>query len=219
MHAETVNTSNINAGGNVKITATAGNATLTGVKLNAGDVDIKAANDIILNAALNKQQIDSKTKSSSWSVGGGINSGYFANASSGSSKEHESTVSNVGSVINASGTVTLDSKNDATLNGSQVKGEQVVANIRGNLTIASLQDSNDYTAKNKNSGIEFSTGIKTGTTGSIGSGKTNSTYASVTEQAGIFAGKGGFDLTVGKNTDLKGAVIASEAVNMGSGLS
>jgi hypothetical protein len=48
-------------------------------------------------------------------------------------------------------------------------------------------------------------------TGSIGKGKTDSTYASVTEQAGIFAGKDGFDIYVGKNTDLKGAVIASDA--------
>ena len=54
-------------------------------------------------------------------------------------------------------------------------------------------------------------GTNSGTTGSIGSGKTNSTYASVIEQAGIFAGKEGFAINVGKNTDLKGAVIASEA--------
>ena len=33
----------------------------------------------------------------------------------------------------------------------------------------------------------------------------------MTEQAGIYAGKEGFDITVGNNTDLKGAVIASEA--------
>ncbi|MBU2703800.1 hypothetical protein Ga0466249_004950, partial [Sporomusaceae bacterium BoRhaA] len=42
-------------------------------------------------------------------------------------------------------------------------------------------------------------------------GKTDSNYNSVTEQAGIFAGKDGFDINVGKNTDLKGAVIASDA--------
>ncbi|SDF87158.1 hypothetical protein [Sporomusa acidovorans] len=50
-----------------------------------------------------------------------------------------------------------------------------------------------------------------GVTGSFSKGKTNSTYASVTEQAGIYAGKEGFDIKVGKNTDLKGAVISSEA--------
>ncbi|WP_335340261.1 VENN motif pre-toxin domain-containing protein [Gilliamella sp. WF3-4] len=39
----------------------------------------------------------------------------------------------------------------------------------------------------------------------------DSKWASVTDQSGIFAGKGGFDIKVGNNTDLKGAVISSEA--------
>lgn len=39
----------------------------------------------------------------------------------------------------------------------------------------------------------------------------DSTYESVNEKAGIFAGSGGFDITVGGNTDLKGAVIVSDA--------
>ncbi|CNI62798.1 adhesin [Yersinia frederiksenii] len=36
-------------------------------------------------------------------------------------------------------------------------------------------------------------------------------YDSVQEQTGIFAGKGGFDITVGEHTQLDGAVIASTA--------
>lgn len=39
----------------------------------------------------------------------------------------------------------------------------------------------------------------------------NSNWQSVADQSGIFAGSGGFDIKVGNNTDLKGAVIASEA--------
>lgn len=42
-------------------------------------------------------------------------------------------------------------------------------------------------------------------------GKTSFDCKSVTEQAGIYAGKEGFDIKVENNTDLKGAVIASEA--------
>lgn len=41
--------------------------------------------------------------------------------------------------------------------------------------------------------------------------KMDSDYKSVSEQAGIYAGKRGFDINVEGNTDLKGAVIASEA--------
>ncbi|BBB90435.1 hypothetical protein MAMMFC1_01086 [Methylomusa anaerophila] len=86
-----------------------------------------------------------------------------------------------------------------------------MADIGGNLNLASTQDSDDYTANNQSTGIGFGTGKISGTTGSFNTGKTNSNYDSVTGQAGIFAGEEGFDIYVGKNTDLKGAVIASEA--------
>ena len=86
-----------------------------------------------------------------------------------------------------------------------------MADIGGNLNLASTQDSDDYAANNQSTGIGFGTGKISGTTGSFNTGKTNSNYDSVTGQAGIFAGAEGFDIYVGKNTDLKGAVISSEA--------
>jgi filamentous hemagglutinin len=41
----------------------------------------------------------------------------------------------------------------------------------------------------------------------------NADYASVTDQSGIFAGSGGFDITVGNHTQLNGGVIASGATS------
>ena len=90
------------------------------------------------------------------------------------------------------------------------------------LNIQSLQDKETYDEKNSSSGFNFSTDVShakdlsatyqnAGITGGANKGKTNSNYESVTDQAGIYAGKGGFNIEVGKNTDLKGAVIASEA--------
>lgn len=209
VHTETVNTSNINAGGNVNITATAGDVNLKGTKIDATDITLDAKNNVNIEGAENKQQTTSNISSSSWSVGGTIGTGFFANGSSGSGKENENSTTNIGSVINASDTLKLKSGEDTNIIGSQVKGGTVVADVGGNLNIASTQDTDNYTAKNQNSGFGVSTGPKGGVTGSIGTGKTDSTYASVTEQAGIYAGQGGFDINVGKNTDLTGAVIAS----------
>ena len=90
------------------------------------------------------------------------------------------------------------------------------------LNIESLQDKETYDEKNNSSGFNFSVDVaqpkgkpatyeNAGITGGANKGNTNSNYESVTDQAGIYAGKGGFDIEVGKNTDLKGAVIASEA--------
>ena len=47
--------------------------------------------------------------------------------------------------------------------------------------------------------------------GNAGAGKIDSNYTSVTDQSGIYAGSQGFDIGVGKNTDLKGGIISSEA--------
>ena len=46
---------------------------------------------------------------------------------------------------------------------------------------------------------------------SLTQGNTDSTYSSVAEQSGIYAGKGGFDVNVKGNTDLKGGILASTA--------
>ena len=47
--------------------------------------------------------------------------------------------------------------------------------------------------------------------GNAGAGKIDSNYTSVTDQSGIYAGSQGFDIGVGKNTDLKGVIISSAA--------
>jgi filamentous hemagglutinin len=235
VHEETVNTSNINAGGNVNITATAGDVNLKGTKINAEDVTLDAKNNINIESAENKLQTTNNTSSSSASIGTsfGLTTGTFGGVSgnfqSSKSNENENVITNAGTSINASGTLTLNSGKDTNITGSQVKGDKVVATIGGDLNIASVQDTDNYTANNQSIGLGFSTDkvagkpldpgtsgpvnqtTATNVTGSSNKGKTDSTYASVVDQAGIFAGKDGFNITVGKNTDLKGAVISSDA--------
>lgn len=80
--------------------------------------------------------------------------------------------------------------------------------IGGNLNLESQQDKETYDEKNSSAQISLSLDS---VQGSVNKGKINSNYQSVIEQTGIYAGKQGFDIKVGKNTDLKGAVIASEA--------
>ena len=120
--------------------------------------------------------------------------------------------------------VSLNSGADTNLIGAQVAGKQVIANVGinpltgektatgGNLNIQSLQDTDQYSAKQQSIGISISVPVGPGTVGgSINTSKRNikSNYASVNQQAGIFAGDGGFQVNVAGNADLKGAVIAS----------
>lgn len=211
VHTETVNPSNITAGQNVTITATTADITLQGTKVEAKAVKLDAAGDINLTAAQNTEQTTSKSKSSSWSAGVTLHGGVFGNASKGNSNGNGTVATHTGTVINASDKVELIADKDTNIIGSQVKGDRVTTDSKGDLNIASQQDIDNYAEKSSSSGIGISTGPSGGVTGSASKGKINSEYTSVTEQAGIYAGKDGFDITVGKNTDLKGAVISSEA--------
>ncbi|MGT8860051.1 hemagglutinin repeat-containing protein, partial [Enterobacter sp. 186315] len=74
--------------------------------------------------------------------------------------------------------------------------------------------SNDFKSKQTSvaAGGSFTFGSMTGS-GYISASqdRMKSTYDSVQEQTGLFAGQGGFDVTVGRHTQLDGAVIASAA--------
>ncbi|WP_371366993.1 Toxin CdiA [Sporomusa rhizae] len=216
-HVKTINPTNITAGANVTIKAIDGDVNLKATNINAANITIDAVKDLNIESAQNKMESSTKTSSSSASIGAsfglgtGAFNGFTGSFNSSKGKENESSTTNTESVVNASGTATLKSGNDTNIIGSQVKGNKVEVNVGDNLNLVSQQDSDTYTAKNQSAGIGFGTGNISGTHGSIGAGKTKSNYDSVTEQAGIFAGKDGFAIKVGKNTDLKGAVIASDA--------
>ncbi|MBF4422473.1 hemagglutinin repeat-containing protein, partial [Yersinia pestis] len=116
--------------------------------------------------------------------------------------------------LDSGGTLSLYSGRDTSLVGAQVSGETVKVEVGRDLLLQSQQDSDNYDAKQQNSSVggSFSPGSMTGSISINGSqDKLHSNFDSVQEQTGIFAGSGGFDITVGGHTQLDGAVIGSTA--------
>ncbi|MCV0503809.1 polymorphic toxin type 25 domain-containing protein, partial [Escherichia coli] len=111
-------------------------------------------------------------------------------------------------------TVTINSGRDTVLNGAQVNGNRIIADVGHDLLISSQQDTSKYDSKQTSvaAGGSFTFGSMTGS-GYIAASrdKMKSRFDSVAEQTGMFAGDGGFDITVGRHTQLDGAVIASTA--------
>ncbi|HHP3192031.1 TPA: hemagglutinin repeat-containing protein, partial [Escherichia coli] len=111
-------------------------------------------------------------------------------------------------------TVTINSGRDTVLNGAQVNGNKIIADVGHDLLISSQQDTSKYDSKQTSvaAGGSFTFGSMTGS-GYIAASrdKMKSRFDSVAEQTGMFAGDGGFDITVGRHTQLEGAVIASTA--------
>ena len=217
-HAETVTEeargSRITAGRTAAIIAKE-DMTVKGSIVNAKDILLKAGNNIHILSCENKSTTIEDYKAKSGSIGASLSKGgYGIGASYGKGKGQieETTITHTPSDITAKNTVALSSGNDTVIRGGTVRGNKVTANA-GRMSIESEQDKKNYKETSKTSGLSISYTPGSAVTVSGGKGKTNtdSTYESVTKQAGIYAGKEGYDIQVKNNTRLKGAIIDSKA--------
>ena len=120
------------------------------------------------------------------------------------------------SQIKAGNQLHIQSGGDTHLIGAVAQGKQVTADIGGNLTIQSLQDTSRYDSKNQSASGSGTFGFGgASVSATYSQSEIDASYASVNQQSGIQAGDGGFQLKVAGDTELMGAVITStdEAIN------
>ncbi|MEX3949948.1 hemagglutinin repeat-containing protein [Paraburkholderia sp. EG287B] len=214
--------SNVAAGAAAAFVATgdgtpgSGNVTIAGSNVSANDVLLAAKNQVDVVNTTNTDSTRSSNSSSSASVGvqytlaGGFGvSAAMANAHGDANSD--AAIQNA-SHVNGANSVTVISGSDTNITGSQVNGGKVIAEVGGNLNIASVQDVTNSAAHQSSAGGGFTISQGGGSASfSAQNGHADSNYAGVKEQAGINAVSGGFDISVRGNTDLKGAVISSAA--------
>ena len=209
------NASEVKAGGEVNVTSTKKDINITGSNVEGKDVTLNAKENLNIIASENTNNTEQSSKSSSASVGASLELGKGPSYSiSGSMSKGE--VSANGTTFNESNVtankdLSFASGKDTNIKGGKLSGEKVTGNVGGDLNIESKQDSNIYKEKNKSVGASIGLGSNKAISGSASVGKIDSKYSSVTDQSGIYAGGQGFDIGVGKNTDLKGGIISSEA--------
>ena len=193
---------------------------LTGETVEAKKLVLDSASDINLEAGKNTVDVNNTYKSSGWSVGAGISltggglldinaSGHMARQNGDTHQE-----SYVPTKIKAVQLAQLKAKRDTNIIGSTVSGKKVEVDTGRDLHIQSLQDVDNFKEHSKTAGFSVSSKPNfKDPTGSINAsvGRIDSKWKSVTEQAGIYAGEEGYDVNVGNNTTLEGAVIKSDA--------
>ncbi|EOT6122839.1 hemagglutinin repeat-containing protein, partial [Escherichia coli] len=226
---DTVSGSTLNAGNNLSVVATGknrgdnrGDIVIAGSQLKAGgNTSLDAANDVLLSGAANTQKTTGRNSSSGGGVGVSIGAGgngagisVFASVNAAKGSEKGNGTEWTETTIDSGKTVTINSGRDTVLNGAQVNGNRIIADVGHDLLISSQQDTSKYDSKQTSvaAGGSFTFGSMTGS-GYIAASrdKMKSRFDSVAEQTGMFAGDGGFDITVGRHTQLDGAVIASTA--------
>ena len=222
--ADTFDGGSIESNGEITIEANSadsikGNIKAVGETISGKTVKLLASNDISLQAATNTSEKLENAKSKGWSVGANISVtgggilGFDASANAAKQKSNTKVTTHTGTTVVGSDAVAIISGKDTHISGSKVIGKSVTANVGGNLSIESLQDTKTYVGESSNKGFSVSTNAGSLSNVSISSsnGKMKSDYASVTDQAGIYAGNGGFVINTAEKTSLTGAVIDSAA--------
>jgi filamentous hemagglutinin len=209
------------AGNNITIGASGGakasNIDIVGSDLHAkGSVSLAAENQVSLLATQDTESQHSQSKSWSASVGvaaelssQGPKYGFTASASASRGNLDGEGTTQVNSHVSAGDRLTISSGGDTNLKGAVASANQVVADVKGNLNIESLQDAATLDGKRQSASVSGTVGAGAGFSASISQSKVHNDFASVQEQSGIRAGDGGFQVQVTGNTDLKGGVISS----------
>ena len=222
--ADTFDGGSIESNGEITIEANSadsikGNIKAVGETISGKTVKLLASNDVSLQAATNTSEKLENAKSKGWSVGANISVtgggilGFDASANAAKQKSNTKVTTHTGTTVVGSDAVAIISGKDTHISGSKVIGKSVTANVGGNLSIESLQDIKTYVGESSNKGFSVSTnaGSLSNVSMSSSKGKMKSDYASVTDQAGIYAGDGGFVINTAEKTSLVGAVIDSAA--------
>ncbi|WCE06374.1 hemagglutinin repeat-containing protein [Pseudoxanthomonas sp. JBR18] len=213
--------STISGGGNVSLTSTQGDIHVVQGNLRAGDaLSLDSAADLLLEAGQSHSSVKDSGSSKGFEVGVGVavgaQTGVYAYVQASASSHRSDSDSTTYQNTNLAGqTINLSSQGDTTLRGAAAQANTINVNTGGDLTIESLQDQVQSQSKDRGFGIRVQVALGTAWDlsggGSAGLSGANGNYLGVTEQAGLFAGDGGFNVNVGGNTELTGAVIASSA--------
>ncbi|MFZ7203305.1 hemagglutinin repeat-containing protein [Avibacterium avium] len=224
-HSEgnTVEKSQVNAGGKVNITAQ-GDGEQSHLAIKGADVSgqsgthLSAEGNVNILAADENHLERSKNKSSGFNFGvaiqfgNGIAAGITAGGNVAKGYGNGESQAWVASIVGDKHSQTsIRSGKEANIIGSQVQGKGVEVTAE-NLNIKSLQDTMKYEGKQESISGQITVGVGgASVSGSYGKSKVNSNYASVKTQAGIFAGDEGYDVNISKAIDLTGGAILSEA--------
>ncbi|HLO65574.1 MAG TPA: hemagglutinin repeat-containing protein [Holophaga sp.] len=209
------------SGGNLRLTTTTGDLQVKGSTLGGQDITLDSARAIQLSSDQDASSRRAANASSSGSLGvslgvDGNRTGLQVHAalSRGQGRSDGDISSQVNTQVAARDALTLRSAGDTSLLGATAKARQIQAQVGGNLHLESRQDTYRSASTQESEGVNVSVPIY-GTGGSASYSqsrtRTRGDADSVQEQTGLFAGEGGFQLTVKSNTDLKGAVIDSRA--------
>ncbi|MBI6954545.1 hemagglutinin repeat-containing protein [Pseudomonas sp. CCOS 191] len=206
----------LEAGGNIKLDAS-NDLNIVGSQVKAGrDVELNAGNELNIVAAKNDSQQEQNRHSGGGEVGltfGSEGVGVYASVNMGKGDLERETQRHQQAYVYAGDQLKFTSGKDTNIKGAQVRGDEVIGRVGGDLNVASAIDTGKVKGKEFDINATVTVGPGAGVSGSVGYGKTTGKTEWVEDQTRI-TGRDKVDIRTENHTQLDGALIAADNGNL-----
>lgn len=187
---------------------------LIGTQAQAGrDIDLKAGNDLNIGAAQNASTSESERRSAGGEVGltfGSEGVGVYASVNLGKGHLEREGERQQEVYLYAGDRLSFSSGEDTTIAGAELRGDEVIGRVGGDLRVSSLPDTGEVKGKEFDLSVTVTIGPGAGVSGSVGYGETTGKTNWVEEQTRITA-RDRLDIRTENHTQIDGALIASDS--------
>ncbi|WP_418797016.1 hemagglutinin repeat-containing protein, partial [Pseudomonas mosselii] len=208
--------SQLDAGRDIKLDASH-DLNIVGSQVKAGrDIDLAAGNDLNIRAAQNDSHYEQNRRSGGGEVGlafGSEGVGIYASVNLGKGALERDAQRHQEAYIYAGDQLKFISGKDTNIQGAQVRGDEVIGRVGGDLSVASAIDTGKVKGKEFDLSATVTIGPGSGISGSVGKGKTTGETEWVENQTRISA-RDKVDIRTENHTQLDGALIAADNGNL-----
>ncbi|URN90123.1 MAG: hemagglutinin repeat-containing protein [Pseudomonas protegens] len=190
---------------------------LIGTQAQAGrNIDLDAGNDLNIRAAQNDHSSDNNRNSGGGEVGftfGSEGVGVYASVSMGKGNLEREGERQQEAYLYAGDRLGFTSGKDTNVSGANLRGDEVIGRVGGDLNVASVADTGKVKGKEFDISVTATFGPAPGLSGSVGYGQTTGKTDWVEEQTRI-TGKNKVDIRTENHTQIDGALIAADNGNL-----
>ncbi len=180
------------------------------------DIELNAGNDLNIRSAHNDSNSENNRHSGGGEAGltfGSEGIGVYVSVSMGKGNLEREGQRQQEAYLYAGDRLGFASGKDTTIGGANLRGDEVVGRVGGDLKVSSVADTGKVKGKEFDISVTATIGPGAGVSGSVGFGKTTGKTDWVEEQTRI-TGKNAVDIRTENHTQIDGAVIAADNGNL-----
>nr|WP_256679427.1 hemagglutinin repeat-containing protein [Pseudomonas sp. Fl4BN1] len=207
----------LDAGRDINLKAS-NDLSLIGTQAQAGrNIDLDAGNELNIRAAQNDHSSENNRNSGGGEMGITVGTdkgiGFYLSVSLGKGNLEREGERQQEAYLYAGDRLGFTSGKDTNISGANLRGDEVIGRVGGDLNVASVADTGKVKGKEFDISVTATIGPGAGVSGSVGYGQTTGKTDWVEEQTRI-TGKNKVDIRTENHTQIDGALIAADNGNL-----